>query len=392
VANPSSAPIPRALLDAAQGPVHPAARETMAAAWEAGWADPRRLHAEGRRARRLLDEARGVLAAGLGVSPDALSFTPGGPAALRIGLGGLAYAARRTGGRLVASAVEHSSILLAGQHAAAQSADPTRFEPVAVDALGRLDLHAWAQALAVPGTAVAALQSANGEVGTRQPLEAASEQCRRHGIPLLVDATAALGWDEPPMHYDVLAGDARSFAGPAGVGLLVVPARTRWRAPGPASELEGGRVDTEPVLPLVLGAAEAWAQAAAGYAADARQARSLIERLRGVAAAIPESEVLGDPVDRLPHVLGCSFLLADGEALVRELDRRGIAVASGSACTSSTLQPSHVLAAMGALTHGNIRITLPLAAVSPSREADVAALSAALPHAVAAVRAEIGSR
>ena len=315
-----------------------------------------------------------------------------GPAALRTGLEGLAYAARRTGSRLVASAVEHSTILLAGRHAAAAASDPQQFGQVAVDLQGRLDLDRWAAALALPGSAVAALQSANGEVGTRQPLRAAHEQCRRHGIPLLVDATAGLGRDATPTDYDVLVGDARSFAGPAGVGLLVVPPRTRWRRPGPPTEFEGGRIDVEPVLPLVLGAAEAWAQSAAAQADDAATARALIDRLRVAAAQIIDTEVVGDPADRLPHVLTCSFLLADGETLVTELDRQGIGVASGSACTSSTLEPSHVLAAMGALTHGNIRITLPMESVSPHRDADVAALIAALPAAVAAVRGQVAGR
>jgi len=364
----------------------------MAAAWEAGWADPRRLHAEGRRARRLLDEARAVLADGLGVGPESLSFTPGGPSALRTGLEGLVYAARRTGSRLVASAVEHSAILLLGRHAASVADDPDRFEEVPVDGVGRVDLAAWAQALGAPGTAVAALQSANGEVGTRQPLAEAYERCRERGIPLLVDASAGLGRDDTPEAYDVLVGDARSFAGPAGVGLLVVPPRTRWRRPGPHTEVEGGRMDIEPLIPLALGAAEAWARTAAARAEDARAARALVETIRVAAAAIPDTEVVGDPVDRLPHVVTCSFLLADGEALVTELDRRGIAVASGSACTSSTLEPSHVLAAMGALTHGNIRVTVPMESVCPSRTEDVAALVAALPGAVAAVRAQVASR
>ena len=364
----------------------------MAAAWEAGWADPRRLHAEGRRARRLLDEARSVLAQGLGVAPETLSFTPGGPTALRLGLEGLRYAARRAGARLVASAVEHSAILLPGRHAAEAAGDAGQFGAVPVDAFGRVDLGAWAAALDSPGTAVAALQSANGEVGTRQPLAAAHEECRRRGIPLLVDATAGLGRDASPESYDVLVGDARSFAGPPGIGLLVLPPRTRWRLPGPPTEVEGGRVDIEPVLPLALGAAEAWAQTVAARDADARAARALVDTIRAAAAAIPDTEVVGDPLDRLPHVVTCSFLLADGEALVTELDRRGIAVASGSACTSSTLEPSHVLAAMGALTHGNIRVTLPLESVSPQRTDDVAALVAVLPDAVAAVRAQVQAR
>jgi cysteine desulfurase len=381
----------RVCLDAAQGPVHPAARETIAAAWEAGWADPRRLHAEGRRARRLLDEARATLAEGLGVAPESLSFTPGGPSGLRLGLEGLRYAARRTGARLVASAVEHSAILAPARLAAAAGGQDLLGQ-VPVDALGRIDLTAWAAALTIPGTAVAALQSANGEVGTRQPLEAAYEECRRRGIPMLVDATAGLGRDPTPQTYDVLVGDARSFAGPPGVGLLVLPPRTRWRLPGPPTELEGGRVDIEPIIPLILGAAQAWAHTAAARESDARAARALIDTIRTAASAIPDTDIVGDAVERLPHVVTCSFLLADGESLVTELDRRGIAVASGSACTSSTLEPSHVLAAMGALTHGNIRVTLPLESVAPTRAQDVAALVRALPDAVAAVRAHLGAR
>ena len=104
---------------------------------------------------------------------------------------------------------------------------------------------------------------------------------------------------------------------------------------------------------------------------------------------------MGDPVDRLPHIVTFSCLFVDGEALVHELDRRGFAVASGSACTASTLEPSHVLAAMGVLTHGNVRVTLPLAAAvtggDEARSAGARAFGGALPEAVAAVRAQLGT-
>ncbi len=113
--------------------------------------------------------------------------------------------------------------------------------------------------------------------------------------------------------------------------------------------------------------------------------------MRRAAAAVPDVEVVGDPEDRLPHVVTFSVLYADGEVLLEELARRGLVVASGSACTSSALRPSHVLAAMGVLTHGNVRVTLPLAAVSPSRDADVARLCRELPDAVATVRGRLGT-
>lgn len=114
--------------------------------------------------------------------------------------------------------------------------------------------------------------------------------------------------------------------------------------------------------------------------------------MRAAVAAVPETEVAGDADDRLPHIVTFSALLADGETLVTELDRHGYAVASGSACTASTLEPSHVLAAMGVLTHGNVRITLPLASVAPDRAATVEGFCAVLPEAIAAVRAQVGSR
>ena len=381
----------RVLLDASSGPMLPAARATLLAALDAGWADPRRLYAEGRQARALLDQAREVLADGLGVRPPEVSFLPGGPAALRAGLEGLLYAGRRRGARMVATAVEHSAILTTGRYHAAQADDASLFAEVPVDRVGRVRLPELETAVAVPGTVLAAVQSANGEIGTRQPLESAHALCRARGVPLLVDAMASLGHDPAPAHFDVLAGDARSWGGPAGLGVLVVPERTRWRRPGPPSEVEHGRTDVEPGVAIALAAAEAWRQTAANRLDEAARSSAIIGRLRAAASDLRDVEVVGDSGDRLPHVLTFSLLYVDGEALVTELDRRGFAVASGSACTSSTLEPSHVLAAMGVLTHGNVRITLPLNAIAPTLEDDVDRFVAELPDAVAAVRAQLGA-
>ena len=381
----------RVLLDAASAPMLPSARATLMAALDAGWADPQRLYAEARRARALLDQARELLADGLGVRPPEVSFLPGGPAALRAGIEGLRYAGRRRGARMVATAVEHSTILTTGRYHAAQADNASLLAEVGVDRVGRVDLPALEDALSVPGTILAAVQSANGEIGTRQPLELAHGLCRTRGIPLLVDAMASLGHDPTPTNFDVLAGDARSWGGPAGLGVLVVPERTRWRRPGPTSEVEHGRTDVEPMVAIALAAAEAWRQTAAGRLEEAARSSAIIGRLRAAAADLRDVDVVGDADDRLPHVLTFSLLYVDGEALVTELDRRGFAVGSGSACTSSTLEPSHVLAAMGVLTHGNVRITLPLNAIAPTLEADVDRFIAELPDAVAVVRAQLGA-
>jgi cysteine desulfurase len=113
---------------------------------------------------------------------------------------------------------------------------------------------------------------------------------------------------------------------------------------------------------------------------------ALVQRIRAGVSRIPDTEVVGDPVDRLPHLVTFSFLYVDGEALVTELDRRGLGVASGSACAASTLEPSRVLSAMGVLTHGNVRVSL----TRGTTEADVDRLLAALPEVVAELRARVG--
>ena len=142
----------RRLLDAAAGPLHPVARDTLAAAVEVGWADPARLHAEGRRARALLDRAREVVAAGLGVRPPEVSFPPSGPTALARAVDGVLYAAGRRGARTVASAVEHSAILVPGRARAARSHDPALFAEVGVTPTGAVDLDAWRRAVSTDGT------------------------------------------------------------------------------------------------------------------------------------------------------------------------------------------------------------------------------------------------
>ncbi|WP_307836084.1 aminotransferase class V-fold PLP-dependent enzyme [Phycicoccus sonneratiae] len=377
---PSPTPPPEGVLDASRGPLHPLAARTLEAAVGAVWGDPAARHAPGRAARAHLDTARAVLAGALGVAPAELSLHPSAEDALDVGLRGLLHARRRVGERVVLSAVERSVLLLGARDA----------EPVPVDASGRVDEDAFAAALGEPGVAAAVLQSANGEVGTRQPLATLDAAARAAGVPLLLDATASLGRDPLPAAGSVVVADAASFGGPP-LGLLAVRAGTRWSLPGPRREAEQGRALAAPWVPLALAAAEAWRQGEAAASTDAEEARALVQHVRAAAATVPDVEVVGDPDDRLPHVVTLSALLADGEALVDELARHGLAVTSGSACTASVLRPSHVLAAMGVLTHGNLRVVLPLAAVSPGRADDVERFCALLPDVVRTVRRRMGT-
>ncbi len=371
------------LLDASPGPLRPEAREMLSSALSVAWADPTARHAAGRHARALLDHARAVIADGLGARPDEVTLHASGDQAARTALLALGRGRHRRTAAPVASSVEHSVLL---RHLAAGDREPTL---VPVDALGAVDLAAWEEAVGEE-TPFAVLQSANQEVGTRQPLAAARRVTSARGVPLLVDARASAGRDEVPADHDVLVADATGWGGPR-LGVLVVRTGTRVAPHHPPSPHEGGYALDPVDVPTVLAAAEAWQHTAAQRADEEARARRLVARVRAAAGALPEVEVVGDPEDRLPHVCTFSVLYVDGETIVDELARRGLAVASGSACTADTLEPSHVLAAMGALTQGNVRLTLPLAAVAPDRATSVERLVTELGDVVATCRARLGA-
>ena len=361
-------------LDAASSlPLHPAAREVLLAALDAGYADPRRLHGPGRNARLLLDNARAAVAEGLGVRPDEVTFAASGTQATHLGLLGLHRAKSRAGTTIVHTAVEHSAVL----HAAAWSGAPTRSLPV--DPVGRVVLDD----LDLTDATVVACQSANHEVGTTQPVTAVAALAERAGgVPVFVDACASAGRLDLPDGWSVAAASAHKWGGPAGVGVLLVRHGVRWHRPFPADDRVDHRSDGFENVPGVLAAAAALQATLAERAAENARQAALVDRIRSAAAAVPDVEVVGDPVDRLPHVLTFSCLYLDGEALVTALDRRGYGVASGSACTTSTLEPSHVLVAMGALTHGNVRVS-----VGRETTADqVEGFCAVLPEVVASLR------
>jgi cysteine desulfurase len=272
--------------------------------------------------------------------------------------------------------VEHSAVLRAADWVA--GGEPVL---VPVDTQARLEVEGFAAAVAAPGVAVACVQQANHEVGTLQPLAEAHATARAAGVPLVVDACAALGHVAAPSAWDVLAGSAHKWGGPAGVGVLAIRTGVRWRSPVPTDE--AGRRAGFPDVPAIVAAATALEEATAALAASAAQRSALVGRLRAALPRLADDVVVLGPDDgRLPHLTCCTVLYADGEVLVTELDRAGFAVSSGSACTADTRRPSHVLAAMGAVTHGNLRVSLP----PGTTEADVDAFLAALPHAIAAAR------
>jgi cysteine desulfurase len=374
-----------AYLDAAGGvPLHPVAREALLAALDDGWADPAKLYTQGRRARRLFDAAQAAAAETLGVRPDEVIFTAGGAAACHAAVLGALGGRRRAGSTLVHTAIEHSAVLHAAAVTAAHGGAAVE---VPVSRTGRLDLDAWEKAVTAPGVALAALISASHEVGTVQPVAAAAEVCAEAGVPLYTDAAQSVGRVPVPPGWSVLTASARKWGGPPGVGVLVVRKGTRWLSPYPAEDPYRPAAAGAPGLPAVVAAAASLRAAVAEAAAEAARLAPLVDRIRAtVAAAVPDVEVVGDPIDRLPHLVTFSCLYVDGEALLHALDRRGFAVSSGSSCTAATLRPSHVLEAMGVLSHGNVRVSLHRG----TTEAQVDRFLAELPGIVAGLRAEAG--
>ena len=358
-------PAPVGHLDAVGGqPMLPASRSAWQQAGERGWSDPAAIHHAGRQARMLLDAARASMAASLSalgaasVRPEEVWFTHSVEAAR-------AFVVSAAEGPVVHGAVEALALIesLGG-----------RGRPVPVDALGRVDTAAWTSAAA--GCALGVLQVANPEVGTTQPVTEAAGS-----VPLLADAVQAVARIGLPDSWTALVAQASDWGGPAGVGVLVTRPGQRWARPTSSSPWIDGTADVPGAVAAAMGleslvADDLWRR-------EAARARNAVDAIRSAAIVVDDVEVLGDAVDRLPHVVTFSALYVAGEALVSAFDRLGLAVASGSACLQFD-RPSHVLAAMGAFTGGNVRVSLPFG----FDEATVDRFVTELPRVIASVRAE----
>jgi cysteine desulfurase len=379
--------VTRAYLDhASSTPLRPAAAEAMTP-WLAAPGDPGRVHAEGRAARFALEEAREQVALFFGARPREVLFTSGGTEAVNTAVfGATARVATGTGApdgpaHVVAGAVEHSAVL----ESAARAGTVTL---VGVDRLGRVDPEAVAAAVR-PGTALVCVQAANHEVGTVQPAAEVVDICRSRGVLVHVDACAAAG--HVPLDFSTLGADlvsvtAHKLGGPRGVGALLV--RRGLRLPplvvGGAQE-RARRAGLENVAAAV-GFAAACAELAAGgrLEAEAKMARELTEQVLSEAPArVDGVSVFGDPVGRLPYLVCLGVDGVEAEPVLLALDQQGVAVHSGSSCSSETFEPSPVLAAMGVDADHSLRVSVGWSSIPD----DVEAFLAALPQVAGRLRA-----
>ncbi len=369
-------------------PLRPEAAETMLAVLHAGagLGDPGRVHHEGRAARELLEQAREQIAALLGTRPRQVVLTSGATEAVNAAVWGATRA--RPGAPVVLADVEHS----AAREASARLA-PTVTVPVT--ATGAIDPDAVGEALADAArqgrpAALVHCQLANHEVGTVQPVAAVVERCRDLGVPVHVDAAAGAG--HVPLDVDGLGADlvsvsAHKLGGPPGAGCLVVRRGLRI-----APLLVGGEQERARRAGLENVAAAAGFGAAAAALAEpgrldeeARAQRRLVASLVAAATSVPGVHLLGepDPGRRLPHLACLAIDGVEAEPVLLALDRAGIAAHSGSACSSESLAPSPVLAAMGADADRSLRLSVGWT----STAGDVAAFAAAFGPAVERLRA-----
>jgi cysteine desulfurase len=346
----------------ATAPLRPQAAEALREALAVP-GNPSSVHAEGRAARRLVEEAREDVAALVAARPGDVFFTSSGTEANMLALTPVIQTAdeRRPREKLLISAIEHSSVRTGGRFPRDAVAD------VAVEADGRLDLAALADALSATSRPLVSIMLANNETGVVQPIAQAAAIVHAAGGLLHVDAVQAVGriaCDINALGADLLTLSAHKIGGPKGVGALI---RAREDIHFPEPLIRGGgqerglRAGTENVAGIAAFGAAAAAVRRQGAAEAERMLalRNLLES--GLKAVTPAAVIFGAQAERLPNT---TLFAAEGmkaETAVISFDLEGIAVSSGAACSSGKVQPSHVLAAMGvspALTRGAVRLSL----------------------------------
>lgn len=346
---------------AATTPLHPSARRAMAPFLGRVFGNPSSLYSEGREAQDALERARARTARLVGAEPDEIVFTSGGSESNNQAIKGAAFRRGVNGGRIVVSAVEHHAV-----HEPARFLAGHGFELVSVPVNGHglVDPDDVRRAL-TGNTVLVSVMMANNEIGTIQPVAEIGALCRERGIPCHTDAVQAVGHLPVSLRelpVDLLSASAHKFCGPRGAGFLYTRRGTRL-APlvHGGSQEKNRRAGTEN-LAGIAGLARALAISAAEMDSEAARLAGLRDRLAGgLLSAVPDCRLNGHPTLRLPNNLNISFDFVEGESILLNLDFEGIAVSTGSACTSSSLEPSGVLLALGLSheqAHGSIRMSL----------------------------------
>lgn len=316
-----------------ESPLHPAARAFLDDAFDRGWADPSKPHQSSRQTAILLNESKEIFSRHLGIRTDQVEFLADPAIGFHLGLSGLFSEF----GQFFHSAVDRSEVF-----AAAETLGGIKL-PVGLNGLATYpegterDLLAW--------------QAANGETGI------ISFQPSTFKGRIFVDATASGPHLRMPDRWHSGLWNSQSWQGPRGLGIFALSDRSAWKNPLP--HIDHNISSSNFSIPLAIASALALEGYVSDYKAEKKRIEALNVRIRDfLASEIRDVDIAGHVSGGLPHLLSFSILYIDAQILINKLDERGFAVDSGSACNSANMEPSHVLAAMGILTHGNVRLTL----------------------------------
>ena len=362
-----------------------AAINAMTACMENSWGNPSSLYGLGQQAKETLEDARERIAACIGAYPKEITFTSGGSETDNQAIRSAALLGARKGKRhIVSTAFEHHAILHTLKKLEGEGFE---VELLPVGELGTITAQQVAGAIR-EDTALVTVMYANNEIGSVLPIPEIGAVCRERGVLFHTDAVQAAGHlpiDVKAQNIDLLSLSAHKFRGPKGVGVLYARQGVLLSnlIEGGAQE-RGKRAGTENV-PAIVGMAAALEETCAHMDENTARVSALRDRLIAGLSQIPHAALNGDPVNRLPGNVNFCFEGVEGESLLLLLDDRGICASSGSACTSGSLDPSHVLLAIGRpheVAHGSLRLSL----CEENTEADVDTILNAVPEIVSYLR------
>ena len=347
--------------NAATTAVAPEALEAMLPCFTTFYGNASSIHTVGREARKKLEEARRIVAAQLGAKPNEIYFTSGGSESDNWALKGAAFGNRHKGNHIITTAIEHHAILHTCDWLEKQGFTVTYLP---VDEYGLVDPKDVENAI-TDQTILISVMAANNEIGTIEPIAEIGKIAKSHKILFHCDAVQAVGAipvNVNDWNVDMLSLSGHKFHGPKGVGALYIRTGARVEQFMHGGAQERGRRATTENIPGIVGLAAALQRACAHMEENAARITKMRDRLiKGILDQIPYTRLNGHPTLRLPGNVNVSVRFIEGEAMLLRLDLAGICGSSGSACTSGSLDPSHVLLAIGLpheIAHGSLRLSL----------------------------------
>jgi cysteine desulfurase len=346
---------------AATTPVRKEVIEAMVPYFNKNYGNPSSIYSIGRESKKAIEEAREKVASAIGAQPGEIYFTAGGTEADNWALEGTTRANRSKGNHIITSSIEHHAVIHTCENLAKHGFDITYLP---VDKYGMVSIEDLKNAV-TEKTIIVSIMHANNEIGTIQPIEKIGTFLKEKGVYFHTDAVQTVGKipvDVNELNVDMLSLSAHKIYGPKGIGALYIRKGTKIQPfiYGGAQEKKR-RAGTENV-PGIVGLGVAIDTAATNLAGQYEYLSGLRDRLiTGIMEKVPYTILNGHPTKRLPHNVNLCFEFVEGESLLLNLDLKGICASSGSACTSGSLDPSHVLLAIGLpheIAHGSIRMTL----------------------------------